>query len=134
MTDSADLLPALPPDDPTRRMIAALADPDATFDHDQVQWLIAEAMRLGQEIGDEQGYQRRIDEENAGYPPPPLMFMGKWFDAAEYRKRWDAEAGKPRPNDHPGGWRRAEVWDADPGWRRVQVRDQWGRKVYAWQR
>lgn len=81
-TSTADLDP----------VVAALNTQEA-FTREQVAWLMSEAMRWG--------YDARVDEENAAYPPPKLV-MGKWFDQAAERQKADATARLPRPGDFKG--------------------------------
>jgi hypothetical protein len=71
-----------------------------TFTREQVAWLMSTAMRWG--------YELRVDEENAAYPPTPVFQLGRWFDQAEQRQKADADAKLPRLGDHPGG--PAELW------------------------
>ncbi|MFF0378646.1 hypothetical protein [Actinoplanes missouriensis] len=74
-------------------MVEALNTQD-TFDRAQVAWLMSQAMRWG--------YENRIAEENAAYPPEPVFILGRWFDQATERARADATARWPRPGDFRG--------------------------------
>lgn len=74
-----------------------------SFTREQVAWLMATAMRWG--------YELRVDEENAAYPPLPVFQLGRWYDQAEQRLKVDAEARLPRLNDHSGG--PVDVWGDD---------------------
>ena len=65
-----------------------------TFTREQVAWLMAEAMRWG--------YETRVDEENASYPPQRVFTLGKWFDQATERRKADASAHLSRPGDFKG--------------------------------
>lgn len=76
------------------RLIKALTDPDYLFTRDQVAWLMGTAQRWG--------YEARVDEENASYPPPPVRVLGQWYDQARAREEADAAARLPRPNDFKG--------------------------------
>jgi hypothetical protein len=64
----------------------ALTDPNHQFTRAEIAELIAAAFRWG--------YEHRVDEENATYPPPPIMFRGQWWDQAEERRRHDAETAR----------------------------------------
>lgn len=63
-------------------LVAALADPAHQFDRADVAVLIAMAMQCG--------YEMRVDEENAAYPPLPVLTFGRWSDQADARRAWDA--------------------------------------------
>lgn len=65
-----------------------------TFDRAQVAWIMAEAYRWG--------YEARVDEENAAWPPPQVFTLGKWYEQASERQRADAAARLPRPGDFRG--------------------------------
>jgi hypothetical protein len=65
-----------------------------TFTRGQVAWLIAEAMRWG--------YEARVNEENAAWPPPEIFTLGRWYTQAEERAKADAAARLPRPGDFRG--------------------------------
>jgi hypothetical protein len=43
--------------------------------------------------GYDRGYEIRVDEENAAYPPPKVMVFGRWYDQALEREKADAERG-----------------------------------------
>lgn len=92
------------PTDAVRRLVAMLTGPEnepLTLTRGQLAWLMATAQRWGYEV--------RVDEENASYPPPPLMVAGRWMDQADYRRRCDNAARMPRPDDYRGG--PVEVWN-----------------------
>ncbi len=40
--------------------------------------------------GWERGYASRVNEENADWPPAKVRVLGRWFDQAEQRRKWDA--------------------------------------------
>ncbi len=88
-------------------VVAALASQE-TFTRAQVAWLMSEAMRWGYEARDEEdrgfwaGYNARVAEENAAYPPPKVFTLGRWFDQATERQKADAAARLPRPGDFKG--------------------------------
>lgn len=73
------------------------------FNREQVEWLMRLAGRWG--------YETRVDEENAGYPEPPIIVAGKLFDQVDYRRQCDQAARLPRPGDHRGG--PVEPWGDD---------------------
>lgn len=87
MSDSADLVSSVD------RLLWALEDPDATFTAEQMAYLMSTAMRWG--------YEARVDEENAAYPPPPVFAFGRWFEQAKARA--EADARKPGPDAFQGG-------------------------------
>ena len=68
-----------------------------TFDRAQTAWLMSQAYRWGYEARDEEdrgywaGYQARVDEENAAYPPPKVCSFGRWYDQAVEREKADTE-------------------------------------------
>jgi hypothetical protein len=92
------------------RLAAALTDPDHLFTPDQVAYLMATAGRWAQEAagvespemtyaaGYQAGYRARCAEENAAYPPPPILVISDsaghkvWMDQVEHRRRFDREA------------------------------------------
>lgn len=41
--------------------------------------------------GYDRGYEARVDEENATYPPPKALTFGRWYDQAAERQKADAE-------------------------------------------
>lgn len=41
--------------------------------------------------GYERGYEARVDEENATYPPPKVLAFGRWYDQATERQKADSE-------------------------------------------
>jgi hypothetical protein len=41
--------------------------------------------------GYDRGYEARVDEENATYPPPRVLAFGRWYDQALERQKHDAE-------------------------------------------
>ncbi len=106
MTDTADVsaLDALPADDPWRRIIAKMLDPEATYTNAQMAWLVEDAFRRGRETGYTEGWQARVAAENAAYPPAPLFIGGKWVNVPSHaeRRAADMEGIKPRPGDWPG--------------------------------
>ncbi len=68
-----------------------------TFTRAQVAWLMAQAMRWG--------YENRVNEENAAYPPAPYFIAGKFITGEERQTRreaWYASARLPRPGDFKG--------------------------------
>jgi hypothetical protein len=71
------------------------------FTRAQVAWLMSEAMRWGYELRDEEdlgwhaGYNARVAEENAAWPPPKVVAFGAWYDQALERERADADRGQP---------------------------------------
>jgi hypothetical protein len=65
------------------RIIAKLRDPDALFTTSEVAYLMSRAGRWG--------YENRVDEENAAYPPPKVYAFGRWYDQALEREKADAE-------------------------------------------
>lgn len=78
-------------------VVTALREQD-TFDRAQLAWLMNEAYRWG--------YEARVDEENAAYPPPKVFTLGRWYDQALERAKADAAARIPRANDFQGVERR----------------------------
>lgn len=64
-------------------LTTALADPEHQWTTDEIAELIATAFRWG--------YERRVDEENASYPPPKVISFGRWYDQAAERQRADDE-------------------------------------------
>jgi len=76
-----------------------------SFTREQVAWLMSTAMRWG--------YELRVDEENAAYPPQPVFQLGRWFDQATQRQQADRAATLPRPTDHRGG--PVSTWGDDYG-------------------
>jgi hypothetical protein len=65
-----------------------------TFTRDQVARLMAHAMRWG--------YENRVAEENAAWPPAKVFTLGRWYEQADERAKADAAARLPRPEDFPG--------------------------------
>lgn len=65
------------------RIVAKLRDPDAVFTRSEVGYLMSRSGRWG--------YEARVDEENATYPPPPVRVFGKWYDQATERQKADDE-------------------------------------------
>lgn len=65
------------------RLIAKMLDPDALFTTSEVAYLMSRSGRWG--------YESRVDEENAAYPPPKVFTFGRWYDQARERERADAE-------------------------------------------
>ena len=41
--------------------------------------------------GYDRGYEARVAEENADYPPPRVFAFGQWYDQALEREHVDAE-------------------------------------------
>lgn len=106
-------------DDATARLVAALSDPDYVFNRDQLVHIMAAAMRWGEidalsyEHGREAGYQQRVAEENAAYPPEPMRVVTTAAQDAVlvHRSRTGVDSGLPRENDYMGG--PVPAWDAD---------------------
>lgn len=73
-----------------------------SFNREQVAWLMSQAMRWGYELRDEEdrgwiaGYNARVAQENAAYPPPKVFSFGAWYDQALEREKADAEFRRPR--------------------------------------
>lgn len=65
------------------RIVAKLRDPEATFTTSEVAYLMSRAGRWG--------YEHRVDEENAAWPPPRVYVFGRWYDQATEREKADAE-------------------------------------------
>ncbi len=65
-----------------------------TFTRDQATWLFQLGLRWG--------YEARVDEENADWPPPKVFTLGRWYDQAAERAKADAEAQLPRTGDFRG--------------------------------
>jgi hypothetical protein len=89
-----------------------------TFDRTQVAWLMAQAFRCGYELRDEEdrgfqaGYNARVAEENAAYPPAAYFIAKEHFydlDRMAYREECDAPARLPRPGDFRGVREREQV-------------------------
>ena len=70
-----------------------------TFNRAQVAWIMHTAFRWG--------YELRVDEENAGWPDPTVLFNAgdtiKAVNQRAYRRQCDTIAKLPRPTDHHGG-------------------------------
>lgn len=62
---------------------AALTDPTRQFTREEVAILIDAAFQWG--------YEHRVDEENATYPPPKVLAFGAWYSQALEREKADAE-------------------------------------------
>jgi hypothetical protein len=75
--------------------IAAALRTQDTFNREQVAWLMSQAARWG--------YENRVDEENANWPPEPVMTFGRWADQTDARSHADQAARVPRTGDHRGG-------------------------------
>lgn len=41
--------------------------------------------------GYDRGYQARVEEENATYPEPRVLVLGRWYNQAIEREKADAE-------------------------------------------
>lgn len=100
--------------DAAARLMAKLADPQATFTRDQVAWLMGAAGRWGREAvegepsdltyaaGHQDGYRARCAEENAIPRDAVVSVLGRWVDQIDYRRECDAAARLPRDGDFPG--------------------------------
>lgn len=100
----------------THRLVSALGDPDRLFDSGQVAYLMSTAMRWGYEnaeaelaadplswrAGLDQGYRRRVAEENGGYPPPPYL-IADGIRVREVQAGARAAAGSDRARRYAGG-------------------------------
>jgi hypothetical protein len=107
------------------RLRAKLADPHATFTRDQVAWLMGEAARWAAEAvedanptltwqaGFDAGYRQAQAEENAAYPPAPIVIGTTWIDQVDRRRRADEEAARRRPK-YRGNYQPAPLWP--PTW------------------
>lgn len=74
---------------------AKLKDPRCLhFTRGEVAGLTAMAWRWG--------YEARVDEENARYPPPKIMSFGQWYEQALYRQECDRRARQPWATDDQG--------------------------------
>ncbi len=103
--------------DPTARLIAKLADPDAVFTSGQVAYLMGTSGRwareaiegepspLSFEAGRLAGYRERVAEENAAYPPAPHhVTTSAGEDAIRvHRSRMGVNVSGPREGDYTGG-------------------------------
>lgn len=56
--------------------------------------------------GYDRGYQARVDEENAAYPPPKVLTFGRWYDQAAERQKHDAETRR-QVDEHRAAQRQA---------------------------
>ena len=88
-----------------------------SFTREQLAWCIAQAFRSGYECRDEEdrgfhaGYLARVAEENATYPPEPLLNAQNvvtGISQRERRRQFDRIARVPRIGDHLGG--PVETW------------------------
>lgn len=118
---SALITTQAPQSTPVQRMMAALADPAATFTPDQVAYLMATAARWAREAvegepsplsyaaGFDAGYKARVAEENDQYRRDceTVFFDGdgviKGIEQRQLRDRLDREALVPRLGDYTGG-------------------------------
>lgn len=92
--------------DPQQSDVAEALRTLETFTRTQVAWLMSTAMRWG--------YELRVDEENAAYPPAPIFNARdteRALDQHAYRAQCDQAARVARLGDHPGG--PGEIWGAD---------------------
>ncbi len=64
--------------------IAPATDGTVTLTHDDLLAYWAEAYVAGYD----RGYESRVDEENATYPPPKVLSFGRWYDQALEREKW----------------------------------------------
>lgn len=102
--------------DATQRLVSALNDPGHQFSRDQLVYLMAAAMGWGKidplsyEHGRQAGYQQRVAEENAAYPPPAfLIVQGIKVRGDQAAAR--AEADADRTQRYTGG--PVPVWGDD---------------------
>ncbi|GAA0493932.1 hypothetical protein Ade02nite_20930 [Paractinoplanes deccanensis] len=90
-------------DEPVYTSAADALRHQQTFNRAEVAWLMA--------LAGQWGYEARVDEENATWPPPKVFTLGRWFDQPIERRKADATARLPRPGDHKGG--PAATWGDD---------------------
>lgn len=93
----------------TGGIAAMMADPDWQPTRDQVADLISLMLEnddtdLAWRAGYEAGYQARVNEENAAYPPTPYRLTTSAGEDARrvHRSRCGVDRVEPRPGDFPG--------------------------------
>jgi hypothetical protein len=101
---------------PTQRLVDKLSDPRATYTSAQMAYLMGVAAQWARDVVDGEpsklsyragfhaGYQARVQEENADYPPPPLDLLPDQRSVTRqvYRSRCGADQVGPREGDFPG--------------------------------
>lgn len=90
------------PGNASTRLVAALRDVEHLFTHTQMAYLMGMAQKIGYAAGLDEGYRRRVAEENASYPDPQVFDAALIADMAQ-KQRSRADADADRTQRYAGG-------------------------------